>query len=33
MGMNDMETDDSAEDFDDEVCDRCHGDGMDPWCD
>lgn len=25
--------DDRDEDFDDWECDRCHGDGMDPWCD
>lgn len=25
--------DDRDEDFDDWVCDRCHGDGADPWCD
>jgi hypothetical protein len=25
--------DDRDEDFDDWVCDRCHGDGADPWTD
>ena len=24
---------DCAEEYDDWVCDRCHGDGMDPWVD
>jgi hypothetical protein len=30
---DDRYIDDRDEDFDDQVCDRCHGDGMDPWCD
>jgi len=25
--------DDSDEPFDEPTCARCHGDGMDPWCD
>jgi len=25
--------DDRDEDFDEPVCERCRGDGMDPWCD
>ena len=25
--------DDQDEVFDEPICERCHGDGMDPWCD
>lgn len=25
--------DDRDEPFDEPTCERCHGDGMDPWCD